>query len=417
MNFSKNSKKLITFFTNNNHINAIKQTKQTDTIISNLYYDIVEAYKFLLDLKQKGNYYTVKTKKIENLRQLSKPVFFNDLSFPRLVKENIEQNSRLEISYTFPLYERNIKVLFILEEDNYERNLKTFSSYVDAVIIWLHILNKYASKQCAKSLTVYLYFTSLTKTLPHANYLILDEMNVNTAFTTTCPSDSEIVVFRKEEWFKAFIHETIHNFGLDFSNMNNEMVNTYILDIFRVKSKVNLFEAYTEFWAEIMNALFCSFFLLKDKNNISEFLSNSEFFINFERTYSFFQLVKILDFMGLSYQNLYSKTIHSKNLRDHLYNENTNVLSYFVIKTILMNNYQGFLYWCKNNNSNILQFNKTVSNQHAFCKFIDSNYKTGSFLNGVDETEKFIDKIKKNKKKPNLNFVLSNLRMSICELG
>ena len=122
-------------------------------------------------------------------------------------------------------------------------------------------------------------------------------MNVNTAFTTTCPSDSEIVVFRKEEWFKAFMHETIHNFGLDFSNMNNEMVNTYILDIFKVRSKVNLFEAYTEFWAEIMNALFCSFFLLKDKNNISEFLSNSEFFLNFERTYSFFQLIKILDFM------------------------------------------------------------------------------------------------------------------------
>ena len=120
--------------------------------------------------------------------------------------------------------------------------------------------------------------------------------------------------------------------------------------------------------------------------------------------------------MGLTYQNLYSKSIHSKNLRDHLYNENTNVLSYFVIKTILMNNYQGFLYWCKNNNVNTLQFNKTVSSQQEFCKFIDANYKTSSFLNGVEETEKFIDKIKKNRQ-PNLNYTLSNLRMSICELG
>jgi hypothetical protein len=417
MNFSKNSKKLITFFTKNNHINLIKQTKQTNTIISNLYYDILEANNFLIGLKEKGNYYTVKTKKIENPRQISKPVFFVDASFPKLVRENIEQNSLFEVHYNFPLYERKIKVIFILEENIYQHNFKTFNGYIDSIIIWLHILNKYASKQCSKSLTVYLYFTSLTKTLPHSNYLILDEMNVNTAFTTTCPSDSEIVVFRKEEWFKAFMHETIHNFGLDFSNMNNEMVNTYILDIFKVRSKVNLFEAYTEFWAEIMNALFCSFFLLKDKNNISEFLSNSEFFLNFERTYSFFQLIKILDFMGLTYQNLYSKSIHSKNLRDHLYNENTNVLSYFVIKTILMNNYQGFLYWCKNNNVNTLQFNKTVSTQQEFCKFIDANYKTSSFLNGVDETEKFIDKIKKNKRQPNLNYTLSNLRMSICELG
>ena len=179
--------------------------------------------------------------------------------------------------------------------------------------------------------------SSLKKMIPN-NLDILDHKNVNTGLTTSCPKNGEIIIFRKEEWFKVFIHETFHSFGIDFSlnlkNDNNFYEKELTRNIFKVNSIVRLYEAYTEFWAEIMNALLCSFFLLKDKNNISEFLSNSEFFINFERTYSFFQLVKILDFMGLSYQNLYSKTIHSKNLRDHLYNENTNVLSYFVIKTI-----------------------------------------------------------------------------------
>ena len=92
-----------------------------------------------------------------------------------------------------------------------------------------------------------------------------------------------------------------------------------------LKEHMNLYESYTEFWAEMINALFCSFFSLKNKNDVESFLSNSEFFINFERTYSFFQLTKALRFMGLSYTDLYSKNIHRKALRETLYKEKTNV--------------------------------------------------------------------------------------------
>ncbi len=194
-------------------------------------------------------------------------------------------------------------------------------------------------------MVVYLYLTSLEKTLPNSNIHILDEINVNTAFTTTCPKDSEIVIFRKEEWFKVFIHETFHNFALDFSDMNNNNVHRCVLDIFKVNSNVNLYESYTEFWAEIMNALFCSFYSLKDKKNTDEFISNAVIFIDFEITYSFFQLIKTMEFMGLTYKDLYSISERSRVLRENLYKEKTNVLSYYVIKTVLMNNYQGFLNW------------------------------------------------------------------------
>jgi hypothetical protein len=285
--------------------------------------------------------------------------------------------------------------------------------------MWLFILNEYASKQCASNLVVYFYFTSLEKRLPNSNIQILDENNVNTAFTTTCPKDSEIVVYRKEEWFKVFIHESFHNFGLDFSDMNNEECTSRILDIFPVNSNVNLYESYTEFWAEIINSLFCSFATLKNKNNLDDFLSNSEFFINFERTYSFFQLVKTLNFMGLTYKDLYSKNEKSKVIRENLYKEKTNVLSYYIIKTILINNYQSFLGWCKLNNFSILQFKKTSSNQLEYCKFIENNYRTKSMLNGIVESQHFINNVQdqKPKTKQNLQYILSNLRMSICELG
>ena len=121
--------------------------------------------------------------------------------------------------------------------------------------------------------------------------------------------------------------------------------------------------------------------------------------------------------MGLTYKDLYSKSNSSKILRENLYKEKTSVLSYYVIKTILMNNYQGFLYWCKTNNYSILQFKKTTSNQREICNFIEKNYKTTSMLNSIIYTQEFLTRTQKNKKKQNLNYLLSNLRMSICELG
>ena len=417
MKLSKNSKQLMLFFTKNKHINNIKQSKRTDIILNELYNDILNAYTYLNNLKQKGRYYTITTKTVLTATQISKPQNFNSNSFPELVRKHIDELTMSELTYHFSLYGRNIKVHFIVEDNNVELQLETYNKYVDSIIMWLFILNQYASKQCASSLVIYLYFTSLEKKIPNSNIFILDEINVNTAFTSTCPKDSEIVVFRKEEWFKVFIHETFHNFALDFSDMNNNDVHKCILDIFKVDSNVNLYEAYTEFWAEIINALFCSFFSLKNKNDIDDFLSNAEFFINFERTFSFFQLVKTLNFMGLTYKDLYSETERSRMLRENLYKEKTNVLSYYIIKTVLINNYQGFLSWCKTNNLSLLQFKKTIKNQSEFCKFISNHYKSSSMLNGISETKSFLNELNKKSKKINLSYVLSNLRMSICELG
>jgi hypothetical protein len=417
MRLSKNSKQLMMFLTKNKGINHQTFTKKTDSIITELYKDILEAYNYLLNIKRlKSQYYSVKTKKVLSATQITKPQIFNSNSFPEVVRNHIDEMTMSEITYSFKIFDRNIKVHFILEESNIELKLATFNKYLDAIIMWLYILNQYASKTCSNTLVIYFYFTGLEKHLPQSNISILDEINVNTAFTTTCPKDSEIVVFRREEWFKVFIHETFHNFGLDFSDMNTEQVTNQILSLFKVNSKVNLFESYAEFWAEIMNALFCSFIELKNKNDVAEFLNNAEFFINFERSYSFLQLVKTLNFMGLSYMDLYSNTDHSKTLRDNLYKEKTNVLSYYIIKTILMNNFQSFLAWCENNNFSLLQFKKTNANQIAYYKFIERYYKSSSMLQNIQSTQVFLGKI--SKKNTNINnYVLSNLRMSICELG
>ena len=411
MNLSKNSKEMMLFFSKHKHINYSRQTKTTKNMLKDLYMDILEAYNYV-----KTN--PVNKPSIKNIisaSQITKPKNFNKTSFPEFIINYIDNTMTTELSYTFSLYERNITVYFVLETGYVVKDLELYNKYIELIILWLYIANIYGSNQCAKTMKIYFYLTSLEKHLPSSNINILNEIHVNTAFTTTCPKDSEIVVFRKEEWFKVLIHESFHNFGLDFSVMDDNMVDDCILNIFKVKSEVNAYEAYTEFWAEIMNSLICVFYEMTHKDDVDDFLSKTETVINYERTYSLFQLVKTLDFMGLTYTDLYSNAKNSIILRERLYKEETCVLSYYIIKGLILNNYQGFLGWCNSNNATLLDFKKTIDNQVKFCKFIERNYKTSSMMVGIHETQTFLSKLKK--KKDIGNNILSTMRMSICELG
>lgn len=412
MVFSNKSKHLMKTFIQNN----IQHTHKTDEIFTELYYKLLGAYNYVkqnngVSFGKSGQLYEIKMRQIKTKNQIILPSQVDLRALPETIQQGIISSMSTEISYTFKLFERKIKIIFVLEEDFKKVNINTYNKHIDMMIMWLWIIHQYADSKCSSNLVVYVYFTPLEKRVPLSKSIILDETNVNTAITTGCLVNAEIVIYRKEEWFKVFIHETCHSFGIDFSNMNNAECTRRILNLFPVNSKVNLFESYTEFWAETMNVLFCSFMLLKNKNNIEEFLNNAQILMNIERNYSFFQLVKTLNFMGLQYKDLYS--LKSDILRDSLYKENTNVLSYYVIKTILMNNYPAFFYWCKTNNNSLLQFNKTAANQVKYCDYIEKNYKTRSMLEGIKNATQLLN----HKKTKTDIFLLSNMRMSLCELG
>ena len=405
MKLTKHSKQLMSLF--KNKINHTKQTNKTDKLVIDLYDDILDAYDNLTQVKPKGI-----IKKITNVVQITRPKTFKSSDLPPEVVKHIDDFTASEITYSFVYLGRKFQVHFFNNTDKVD--LKVYDKYIDAIIMWFYIVSKYASKHCSTTLVLYVYMTSLTKILPDSNSSVLNQGNVNTAFTWCCPVNAEIVIFRKEEWFKVFIHESFHSFGLDFSSMDISASTNYILDIFQVKSVVNLFESYTEVWAEIMNIIFCCFFSLKNKNDIEEFLNTFELLINHERDYSFFQLVKTLDFMGLEYKDLYSTTDKSRVSREMFYKEDTNVLSYYVIKCILLNNYQGFLSWCDKNNDTMLQFKQTNDNQIGFCRFIEKNYKSSSMLDGVRKAGNlFFNHIKGSSQK----FLMTNMRMTIAELG
>ena len=83
----------------------------------------------------------------------------------------------------------------------------------------------------------------------------------------------------------------------------------------------------------------------------------------------------------------------------------------------IINNYQDFLLWCSNNNDSLLQFKHTLSTQYELYKFIESKYKNMKMIKDISVAENFLINVNKQKQTKLLNYILSNLRMCICELG
>ena len=420
MKLTKESNKLMSFFIRHNCLMPIKQTKKTDAIFIKLYHEITEGVSYIESVKTRlgSSFYKLKITSITNVNQIPRPTTFPPNSFPNKVRMHIDEHALSVLNYSFNMFERKINIIFLTEDEDPETLVLNYNKYVDYMLVWLYMVNEYSSKSCVDELKIYIYHTSLLKLLPTTNIEILGQNNVNTAFTRTCPKKSEIVVFRKEEWFKAFIHETFHNFGLDFSDMNQSTCNEKILSLFPVNSEVNLYESYTEFWARIINALLCSYVNIKDKEDIDEFLLNTEFFINFERIFSFFQMIKVLKFMDMTYKNMYERTSASNNIRNMMYKEQTSVLSYYIITLILFNSYQDFVSWCATNNTKLLQFKKTTTNLDNFCSYIERKYRTKTLLDGIKCSEHLFANVeKRSKRQNNLAYLIRSLRMTICELG
>ena len=395
----KNSEELINFFTKTKCLYKYPFNNLTKNLFLSFYSKLLESTKFVNNIQ---SLLIPKIKKINNIHDIPKSRYFKFI--PNDISKHIEEKSIYSITYKFYCLERNFIIHFIIEENN---PIHIFNSYLYKMIMWLYILQKNISNNCSKTLTIYLYFTKLEKQLPISNQnVILDLTNVNTAFTFSCRYNNEIVIYRKEEWFKVFIHETFHSFGLDFSKMDIKFSSMKILEFFNVVSEVNLFEAYTEIWARIIHSMFVSFFLSKqDKPQYMIFLS---LFIYLEQMYSIFQMNKILNYMNLDYKEI----IYNPNKNIHLkYKEKTNVLSYYVITCNLLIYYQDFIKWCKiNNKGSLFPFVQTNENQMSLCNFIKDHYKRNDYLKLIECVEKNIKESEKN------NFLKNNLRMTIIEL-
>ena len=298
------------------------------------------------------------------------------------IRKEIENMDKNTYKTSFSIRDRKYKIYMVCENISQGE----IRSRIHKIFLWLYVGTIYARETCSKETTIYLYFTDLKKVLPNPGTPI-KELNANTAFTTSCKPSTEIYIYREEEWFKVLIHESFHNLGLDFSEVDHERSNQLIFDIFPVKSDVSLFETYCETWAEILNVLFIAYFENRDRETC---VKTAIIMIQNERKFSLFQCAKVLGFYGLEYRELHERTPESVKKRNSRYKETTHVLSYYIIKSIFMFHANAFIEWCLRNNKESLQFQITDTNITAYCGLLKTLYAKPEYNESIQTLEKWI---------------------------
>jgi len=296
----------------------------------------------------------------------------NEYDFiPELIQHHISNYCRLQYYYKINILNSTLHFYFSIEDPCEKVQLKFC---IEKIIFWFYILkSKFKhDKTSREDVNIFLYLTSLEKHLPIHPMSQIERNNINTAFTNS----NEIVIYRKEEWFYSFVHETIHLYDFDFAKSESTISNQIIRDIFQVKTEVNLNEAYTDSWTKILHICLHSYGI--SGGNFNLYKKTCECFLQTEIDHSLTQTVKILKFMKLTYMDLLNKE------KSSTYYENSKFFAYYVLTSIIVFHFEEFIDWCSRNNTreNILNFSK--GRQVDFANFIKSKYRNQLFLNNMD---------------------------------
>ena len=272
----------------------------------------------------------------------------NGKYFPKHI-ENYILNTTF-IRYSFIIYKNNYK-FYINIYSIKKIKIKKYIKYIQSVI---ELCNHY--KRLNKNCYIDIYLTHFEKYLDQE---IIDSKHINSALTIFYYNEKtpRLFIYRKEEWFKVFIHECFHLFSLDFRM--NEETSLLFSNLFYMNSDYLLFESYVEFWARIIHMCICIFYKYKTWKMFQKYFNKH---LQLEKIYCVLCCKKILSHYDYSIDNL--KT-HKKQ-----WNENTNAFCYYVITSILLFKFENTIEFFKKYNHNLLNFNET--NCKYFIEYIQN---------------------------------------------
>ena len=227
---------------------------------------------------------------------------------------------------------------FIIYKKHISVQIYSFKSipktYIKQIVAILYLLIPYSQASCSQELSIQIYLTPFKKKFPEQE-TILGPEHINSGISWSCKKNSEVVVFREEEWFKVYIHELFHNLGLDFSQHSINYFKKELQKIHQIESDFLLYEAYCECWATIIQLVYFNRSLSREMNH------------------ALCQAKRIIQFR-------------------EIYKENTNVFSYYFIKAVFLSDIDYFVKWCKKHNHNLFRYKFTQQNNKAFLAL----YKT-----------------------------------------
>lgn len=262
----------------------------------------------------------------------------------------------------------------------------------EKIFVWFHFVSRFSSGECSKTVNLHLYNIDENKVFPKHGEPI-DSLHANSAFTTSCMPETSIYIYRIEEWYKVLMHESFHNFGLDFSQLDEHYGKQAVLSLFpHVETEsIRIYESYCETWATFFNAFLVSFFSTQKKENMSLILKKTKSMMCDECIFSIMQTVRILNHYGFTYASFIRDFISSKKMIEH-----TNVFSYYILKSILLCQFDQFFVWSKKNNESIIVFRKNYKTVEEYIQLIARLYNKHEFQMKIKQVEKMKNSPLKN---------------------
>lgn len=352
----------------------------TKNTIENL--KLIEKDKYIL--KDNGfirflyNSLPIHIKKTKNKIEYNQVLDVKNSYIPLDIKNDIHNKKYILYDFTYIFNNYNCSIKIYSEK---KININKYKKYIYSVLFFF-IKNK--KQDSEKVLQFTFYLTGHKKFIKKGE--CIHEININSGYTSHYIE--EVVIYRKDEWLKVFIHECMHYFNCDF---HRENINKDINKFFNIETDILLFEGYTEFFARIINIAVIIFNeyiklnkTLKNKTNLKnykKFETKFKEFINNERIYSMIQMNNVMKLIDIDYKDIPNHLIYNK------INEKTNAFCYYYITCIYLYNYNYIISFCKNNNNNYIDFDN--KNTELFIKFTIYLIKKNISLNIIKTPNNF----------------------------
>jgi hypothetical protein len=226
------------------------------------------------------------------------PDFVNKYTFDdvRMIQIDIKG-----VSFIFQVFQNISSKRF-----NEKKCKKVLKEFVD-------IIEKYPKNTITK-INIVVYDIPMKKELPlKKEYIEPKHINSGYCFPYSTVNDTNIVIFRREEFYKVLIHELLHFFNI--IPYNQDLQTEYAKKFSSVPS-ININEAIVELHAIHINCEIIS----KIKNKSFEQL------IEFEYDFSITQCKKLLKQQDAEFSDIMENSF--------TWNETTNAFSYFILKHI-----------------------------------------------------------------------------------
>ena len=282
----------------------------------------------------------------------------------------------------------------------------------------VHFLSKSQSRDCEiERLELHIFLTPFKKVLPKRRGSIIGPENVNSGMTHPCQKTTRIMIFRQEEFMKLVVHETIHALGIDIPYRFYQYYREQLDRIFGIESTYNLNETYTEFWAITINILFQ---IIQSSGPRDRYTDDPTYIkqlirdcFTLEATFSRIQTIKVLDWMGLSLDNLVNRTQKRADFK-----EDTHVFAYYILKYLFMENITDVLSVVAGhiNFSNGLSDEAIKRRIDRVIKLIDHSLKRQDFMQRFLRDERSIQNISRSCTVYR-GVILETMRMTAIELA